>query len=84
MTWSCHPWWLLLIFNAASNDICSAVFGNLYGYKDPELLRLLDLFSYNFRRSSRQGKLRGPAPALPGELKTMPNPKYIDLPRVDQ
>lgn len=37
------------------------VFGSRYGYQDPEFLKLLDLFSENFRiMSSRWGEVRGP------------------------
>ncbi|XP_045702586.1 cytochrome P450 2F2-like [Phyllostomus hastatus] len=61
---SCDPRRLLLIDNAASNDICSMVLGNPYGYKDPEFLRLLDLFNDNFRLNSRWGELRGLFPSI--------------------
>lgn len=55
-----------LLDNAVSNVICSVVFGKRYNYGDPEFLRLLDLFSDNFRiMSSRWGEVRGWAPIPP-------------------
>ncbi|ERE59403.1 cytochrome P450 2F2-like protein [Cricetulus griseus] len=54
-----------LLDNAVSNVICSVVFGKRYNYGDPEFLRLLDLFSDNFRiMSSRWGEVRGWAPSF--------------------
>ncbi|KAK2500601.1 hypothetical protein MC885_019414 [Smutsia gigantea] len=62
-----------LLDNAVSNVICSVVFGNRYGYKDPEFLRLLDLFSDNFRiMSSRWGEMY----IFPSLLNWIPGPHH--------
>ncbi|CAO2626312.1 Cytochrome P450 2F2 [Lemmus lemmus] len=54
-----------LLDNAVSNVICSVVFGKRYNYGDPEFLRLLDLFSDNFRiMSSRWGEVRNMFPSF--------------------
>ncbi|XP_057349242.1 cytochrome P450 2F2-like isoform X3 [Manis pentadactyla] len=63
-----------LLDNAVSNVICSVVFGNRYGYDDPEFLRLLDLFSDNFRiMSSRWGEMYNIFPSL---LNWIPGPHH--------
>ncbi|XP_006871580.1 PREDICTED: cytochrome P450 2F2-like [Chrysochloris asiatica] len=63
-----------LLDNAVSNVICSVVFGNRYGYRDPEFLRLLDLFSDNFRiMSSRWGEMYNIFPSL---LDWLPGPHH--------
>ncbi|XP_052024487.1 cytochrome P450 2F3-like [Apodemus sylvaticus] len=54
-----------LLDNAVSNVICTVVFGKRYNYGDPEFLRLLDLFSDNFRiMSSRWGETYNMFPSL--------------------
>ncbi|XP_021506281.1 cytochrome P450 2F3-like [Meriones unguiculatus] len=54
-----------LLDNAVSNVICSVVFGKRYDYGDPEFLRLLDLFSDNFRiMSSRWGEIYNMFPSF--------------------
>uniref|UniRef100_A0ABI8ALA2 Cytochrome P450 family 2 subfamily F member 1 n=1 Tax=Felis catus TaxID=9685 RepID=A0ABI8ALA2_FELCA len=63
-----------LLDNAVSNVICSVVFGNRYGYEDPEFLRLLDLFNDNFRiMSSRWGEMYNIFPSL---LDWLPGPHH--------
>ncbi|XP_059239951.1 cytochrome P450 2F2-like isoform X2 [Mustela nigripes] len=63
-----------LLDNAVSNVICSVVFGNRYGYEDPEFLRLLDLFHDNFRiMSSRWGEMYNIFPSL---LEWLPGPHH--------
>ncbi|XP_007537967.3 cytochrome P450 2F5-like [Erinaceus europaeus] len=63
-----------LLDNAVSNVICSVVFGNRYGYEDPEFLRLLDLFHDNFRiMSSRWGEMYNIFPSL---LDWVPGPHH--------
>uniref|UniRef100_A0A673VH76 Uncharacterized protein n=1 Tax=Suricata suricatta TaxID=37032 RepID=A0A673VH76_SURSU len=63
-----------LLDNAVSNVICSVVFGNRYGYKDPEFLRLLDLFNDNFHiMSSRWGEMYNIFPSL---LNWLPGPHH--------
>ncbi|XP_075393064.1 cytochrome P450 2F3-like [Tenrec ecaudatus] len=63
-----------LLDNAVSNVICSVVFGNRYGYGDPQFLRLLDLFSDNFRiMSSRWGEMYNIFPSL---LDWLPGPHH--------
>ncbi|XP_049758414.1 cytochrome P450 2F2-like [Elephas maximus indicus] len=62
-----------LLDNAVSNVICSVVFGNRYGYGDPEFLRLLDLFHDNFRiMSSRWGEMY----IFPSLLDWFPGPHH--------
>ncbi|XP_035950898.2 cytochrome P450 2F2-like [Halichoerus grypus] len=62
-----------LLDNAVSNVICSVVFGNRYGYEDPEFLRLLDLFHDNFRiMSSRWGEMY----IFPSFLDWLPGPHH--------
>ncbi|XP_055450879.1 cytochrome P450 2F3-like [Psammomys obesus] len=56
-----------LLDNAVSNVICSVVFGKRYDYGDPEFMRLLDLFSDNFRiMSSRWGEIYNMFPSFMG------------------
>ncbi|XP_072609284.1 cytochrome P450 2F2-like isoform X1 [Vulpes vulpes] len=63
-----------LLGNAVSNVICSVVFGNRYGYEDPEFQRLLDLFNDNFRiMSSRWGEMYNVFPSL---LDWLPGPHH--------
>ncbi|XP_032179964.1 cytochrome P450 2F2-like isoform X1 [Mustela erminea] len=63
-----------LLDNAVSNVICSVVFGNRYGYEDPEFLTLLDLFHDNFRiMSSRWGEMYNIFPSL---LEWLPGPHH--------
>uniref|UniRef100_A0A8C9KE64 Cytochrome P450 2F2-like n=1 Tax=Panthera tigris altaica TaxID=74533 RepID=A0A8C9KE64_PANTA len=63
-----------LLDNAVSNVICLVVFGNRYGYEDPEFLRLLDLFNDNFRiMSSRWGEMYNIFPSL---LDWLPGPHH--------
>ncbi|XP_072633223.1 cytochrome P450 2F2-like isoform X2 [Canis lupus baileyi] len=63
-----------LLGNAVSNVICSVVFGNRYGYEDPEFQRLLDLFNDNFRiMSSRWGEMYNVFPTL---LDWLPGPHH--------
>uniref|UniRef100_A0A452REZ9 Cytochrome P450 n=1 Tax=Ursus americanus TaxID=9643 RepID=A0A452REZ9_URSAM len=63
-----------LLDNAVSNVICSVVFGNRYGYEDPEFLRLLDLFHDNFRiMSFRWGEMYNIFPSL---LDWLPGPHH--------
>uniref|UniRef100_A0A8C7BBK1 Cytochrome P450 2F2 n=1 Tax=Neovison vison TaxID=452646 RepID=A0A8C7BBK1_NEOVI len=63
-----------LLDNAVSNVICSVVFGNRYGYEDPEFLRLLDLFHDNFCiMSSRWGEMYNIFPSL---LEWLPGPHH--------
>ncbi|XP_032246057.1 cytochrome P450 2F2-like [Phoca vitulina] len=63
-----------LLDNAVSNVICSVVFGNRYGYEDPEFLRLLDLFHDNVRiMSSRWGEMYN---IFPSFLDWLPGPHH--------
>ncbi|XP_051017879.1 cytochrome P450 2F3-like [Acomys russatus] len=63
-----------LLDNAVSNVICSVVFGKRYNYGDPEFLRLLDLFSDNFRlMSSRWGEMYNMFPSF---MNWVPGPHH--------
>nr|XP_023507020.1 cytochrome P450 2F2-like [Equus caballus] len=63
-----------LLDNAVSNVICFVVFGSRYGYQDPEFLKLLDLFSENFRiMSSRWGEMYNIFPSI---LHWLPGPHH--------
>ncbi|XP_008852245.1 cytochrome P450 2F2-like [Nannospalax galili] len=63
-----------LLDNAVSNVICSVVFGKRYDYGDPEFLRLLDLFSDNFRiMSSKWGEAYN---IFPSFLDWIPGPHH--------
>uniref|UniRef100_A0A673VF99 Uncharacterized protein n=1 Tax=Suricata suricatta TaxID=37032 RepID=A0A673VF99_SURSU len=70
-----------LLDNAVSNVICSVVFGNRYGYKDPEFLSKVPV---QFPRRGTKGLVHGPAAIMspqmynifPSLLNWLPGPHH--------